>query len=488
MRPFLLLLMLVLPCLCFAESAVVGSKKFTESYVLGEIAKKVLEDAGFSVEHKQGMGNTSIVWSAISGGSIDTYVEYTGTLAEEILKKPGISLDQIRSELAGQGIGVSGELGFNNTYALAMKRERAAALGITKISDLKNHPELKAGPTHEFLDRADGWKKVMAEYGIQLADVRAIDHGLGYTALNSGEIDIKDCYSTDAQIAKFGLTVLEDDRQFFPTYKAVFVYRQTLDPKAVAALETVVGTIDESFMSRLNAKADETKNYSEAAAMYFTEVSGRKVKVQEEPFVEKLAGWVGKHLYLVGVSLLLAVLVGVPLGIAAARPGRLSSFILGGTGVIQTIPSLALIALLVPIPFFGITDSTAITALFLYSLLPIVRNTAIGLSTIPLPLRESAEVLGLESGAMLGKIYLPLALPTILAGIKTSAVICVGTATLAALIGAGGLGEPIISGLSRNDNIAVLQGAIPAALLAIVVQLLFDALERAVVPAGLRRK
>ncbi|MEZ0326518.1 MAG: glycine betaine ABC transporter substrate-binding protein [Fimbriimonas sp.] len=478
---------MILACIASAQTVVVGSKKFTESYVLGEIAKKVIADAGLLVDHKQGMGNTSIVWGALSGGSIDAYAEYTGTLAEEILKKPGLSLEEIRAQLDLQGIGVSGELGFNNTYALVMKRSRAAELGITKISDLKNHPELKAGPTHEFLDRADGWKKVMANYGIELADVKGIEHGLGYSGLNAGEIDIKDCYSTDAEIAKYDLTVLQDDRHFFPTYMAVWVYRKTLDPKAVKALESVVGTIDEGFMSRLNERADETKDYSAAAAMYFSEVSGKQVKVEQESLTQKILGWTLEHLYLVGISLLLAVLFGVPLGIIASHPGRLSGFILGGTGVIQTIPSLALLALLVPIPFFGITERTAIMALFLYSLLPIVRNTAIGISTIPQPLRESAEALGLEPGACLRKVYLPLAMPTILAGIKTSAVICVGTATLAALIGAGGLGEPIISGLSLNDNATVLQGAIPAAVLAIVVQLLFDVLERAVVPRGLRK-
>jgi osmoprotectant transport system permease protein len=489
MRLLSILLVLLLACAGFSQKeATVGSKKFTESYVLGEIAKKALENAGFVVEHKQGMGATSIVWGALSGGSIDAYAEYTGTLAEEILKKPGIGLEEIRSELDKQGIGVTGELGFNNTYALVMRKDKAAALGIRKISDLATHTDLKAGPTHEFLDREDGWKKVMASYGIKLADVKGIEHGLGYSALNSGSIDIKDCYSTDAEIAKYNLLVLEDDKKFFPSYMAVFVYRKSLAPEAVKALESIVGTIDESFMSRLNAFADEKDEYSGAAAMYFTETSGKKVEIKEDPLMKKIAGWTLQHLYLVGLSLSFAVLIGIPLGIVASRPGSLSHFILGVTGVIQTIPSLALLALLVPIPFFGISDKTAIVALFLYSLLPIVRNTAIGLSTIATPLRESAEALGLEPATSLKKVYLPLALPTILAGVKTSAVICVGTATLAALIGAGGLGEPIISGLSLNDNATVLQGAIPAAVLAVIVQFVFDRIEHAVVPRGLRKR
>ncbi len=170
----------------------------------------------------------------------------------------------------------------------------------------------------------------------------------------------------------------------------------------------------------------------------------------------------------------------------ASRGGTIGHIILAGTGIVQTIPSLALLALLVPVPFFGISARTAIAALFLYGLLPIVRNTATGLQDIAQPLRESAIALGLESGARLRQIYLPIASRTILAGIKTSAVINIGTATLAALIGAGGLGEPILSGLNLNDHATILQGAIPAAILALLVQWSFDLLDRILIPKGLR--
>jgi osmoprotectant transport system permease protein len=189
---------------------------------------------------------------------------------------------------------------------------------------------------------------------------------------------------------------------------------------------------------------------------------------------------------LAGFSLLLAVVAGVPLGIFASRGGAVGHAILAFAGIVQTIPSLALLALLVPIPFFGISPRTAIAALFLYGLLPIVRNTATGLQDIAPALRESAVALGLEPGARLRKIYLPIASRTILAGIKTSAVINIGTATLAALIGAGGLGEPILSGLNLNDHATILQGAIPAALLALLVQWLFDLFDRILIPKGLR--
>jgi osmoprotectant transport system permease protein len=468
-----------------AETIVVGSKKFTESYVLAEIAKIALQNAGFAVEHKPGMGGTIILWEALRGGEIALYPEYTGTIGEEILKaKQPLTIDEMRGLLRQQGAGMTAELGFNNTYALVMQRDRAAKLGIRKISDLRRYPQLNLGLTHEFLDRQDGWAPLSARYGLQMQNVRGVDHALGYAALANGSIDLKDAYSTDARIAENNLVVLDDDLHFFPQYKAVFLYRLNVDHRAVAALEKLAGTLDETRMTHLNAEAERTKNYALAAALYF----GEKPQGMRGELARKIGRWTWRHLELVGASLFLAVIVGIPLGIRASRPGPVSDFILAATGVIQTIPSLALLALLVPLPFFGISAVTAIFALFLYSLLPIVRNTATGLQDIPTAVRESAAALGLEPQAQLWKVFLPLASRTILAGIKTSAIINVGTATLAALIGVGGLGEPIISGLNLNDYSTILQGAVPAALLALLVQFVFDGLDRVIIPRGLRLK
>jgi osmoprotectant transport system permease protein len=484
MRTLVILLLVALSTAAAAQQVGVGSKKFTESYVLGEIVRARLEEAGFDARHKQGMGATAIVWAALTTDSISVYPEYTGTLSEEILKEPGLDLPTIRRRLEPLGIGVTGELGFNNTYALVMKRERAEELGIETISDLQRHPQLRAGPTHEFLERSDGWKPLMHKYGVQLRQIRGIEHALGYAALNAGQIDLKDSYSTDAEIAKYDLRVLRDDQGFFPEYKAVLAYRLDLPPAARQALHDMEGTIDEALMIRMNARADEQAEYTQAAQIYFDEVGASGVQLQAQPLAQRILRLTGQHLMLVFLSLTAAVLVAVPLGIAASRPGALGASILTTTGIIQTIPSLALLALLVPL--LGIGAATAIVALFLYSLLPIVRNTATGITNIPAPLRESAQALGLEPTARLRKIYLPLALPTIIAGIKTSAVINVGTATIAALIGAGGLGEPIISGLALNDDRTILMGAIPAALLAVAVQFAFDSMERRVVPRGMR--
>jgi osmoprotectant transport system permease protein len=478
-----------------AADVVIGSKKFTESYVLGEIAKRALTDTGVPAEHRQGMGGTIILWQALRGAQIDTYPEYTGTIAQEILKSDrALSLDEIRESLAKFGVGMTASLGFSNTYALVMRRGDAQRLGIRTISDLRKHPELKLGLTHEFLAREDGWRPLRERYHLPQQNVIGIDHALGYTALTNGSINVKDAYSTDAKIEQNDLVVLEDDLDFFPKYEAVFLFRSSMRADAIAALRRVQGTLDEKRMIRLNAEAERTKDYTRAANLYFNvgvasapRSSGHSGPSHfGESFPHKLTRWTLRHLQLAGFSLLLSVLVGIPLGIVASRGGAVGHAILGFASVVQTIPSLALLALLVPLPFFGISVRTAIAALFLYGLLPIVRNTATGLQDIPRSLRESAVALGLSPIARLWEVYLPIASRSILSGIKTSAVINVGTATLAALIGAGGLGEPILSGLNLNDHVTILEGAIPAAALALLVQWSFDLLDRVVIPKGLR--
>ena len=376
-------------------------------------------------------------------------------------------------------------LGFNNTYALVMRRSEAQRLGIRTISDLQRYPELKFGLTHEFLERQDGWRPLRQRYGLPQQNIIGIDHALGYSALANGSIAVKDAYSTDAKIEQNDLLVLEDDLHFFPKYEAVFLFRSSTRADAIAALQRLEGTLDETRMIRLNAEAERTKNYARAQICILAN-SGARLPYIDESFPQKLARWTLRHLQLAGFSLLLSIIVGIPLGIVASRGGAVGHVILGFAGVVQTIPSLALLALLVPLPFFGISIRTAIAALFLYGLLPIVRNTATGLQDIPRSLRESAVALGLSPIARLWQVYLPIASRSILSGIKTSAVINIGTATLAALIGAGGLGEPIISGLNLNDHVTILEGAIPAAVLALLVQWCFDLLDRVLIPKGLR--
>ena len=252
-----------------AADVVIGSKKFTESYVLGEIAKRTLNDAGIPAEHRQGMGGTIILWEALKGGQIDAYPEYTGTIATEILKSDsGVSLDQIRDSLEKLGVGMTAPLGFNNTYALVMRRSEAQRLGIRTISDLQRYPELKFGLTHEFLDRQDGWRPLRQRYGLPQQNIIGIDHALGYSALANGSIAVKDAYSTDAKIEQNDLVVLEDDLHFFPKYEAIFLFRSSTRPDAIAALRSLESTLDEARMIRLNSEAERTKNYAKAADLY----------------------------------------------------------------------------------------------------------------------------------------------------------------------------------------------------------------------------
>ena len=238
-------LLTIAPPMLEAQEITVGSKRFTESYVLGEIAKKMLENAGFDVEHKQGMGGTIIVWKALTNGDVAIYPDYTGTVQETILKsKTPMTSKQMRAGLAEHAIGMTEELGFNNTYAVAMRRQAAEELNIRTISDLKNHPDLKVGLTHEFLNRKDGWEPLSQRYGLQMRP-RGMEHALAYVALNDGDIDVMDAYATDAKLGEYDLTVLEDDKKFFPKYNAVFLYRLDANPKALSVLRKIEGKIEQ---------------------------------------------------------------------------------------------------------------------------------------------------------------------------------------------------------------------------------------------------
>jgi len=277
--PDFLLILSCLPVLLIHSSSaaevVIGSKKFTESYVLGEIAKRTLTDAAIPAEHRQGMGGTIILWEALRRGQIDAYPEYTGTIATEILKSNSrVSLNQIQDLLEQLGVGMTAPLGFNNTYALVMRRSEAQRLGIRRISDLRTHPELKFGLTHEFLERQDGWNPLRERYDLPQHNVIGIDHALGYSALANGSITVKDAYSTDAKIEQNDLVVLEDDLHFFPKYEAVFLFRLSMPARAIAALRELEGTLDEKRMIGLNAEAERTKDYAQAAHSYFDAVAG----------------------------------------------------------------------------------------------------------------------------------------------------------------------------------------------------------------------
>jgi osmoprotectant transport system permease protein len=478
----------------------VGSKRFTESYILGEIIKQTTQAAGeASATHSQGLGNTAIVLNALTTGSIDVYPEYTGTIAKEILKLDAVPpLPELNAKLASIGLAVGVPLGFNNTYAIAVRADDASAKGIAKLSDLKAHPELRLGLSQEFIGRADGWPGLKRAYDLPFATPRGLDHGLAYEAIAQRQVDAIDIYSTDAKLDKYGLTVLADDRNYFPRYDAVLLYRADLPqrlPKTWAAIKQLEGRIDDATMRKMNAAAElDGKDFAAVAAEFLAQRAGTVQGAKPAPagdFWSKLFGpdfarLTLEHLGLVFVSLAASIVIGIPLGILAAKRPVTEGLILGATGVAQTIPSLALLAVLIPVTG-RIGAVPAFIALALYALLPIVRNTHTALTQVTVGMRQAAQSLGMRAGTILARIELPLAAPTILAGIKTSAVINVGTATIAAFIGAGGYGERIVTGLALNDHAMLLAGAIPAAVLALLIEGGFRVGERWMIPAGLRK-
>jgi osmoprotectant transport system permease protein len=482
----------------------VGSKRFTESYILGEILKQTAERAGeATATHSQGLGNTAIVLNALTSGSIDLYPEYTGTIAKEILRLDAVpSLAELNTKLAPMGLAVGVPLGFNNTYALAVRGDDARRGNISKLSDLKSHPDLRLGLSQEFIGRADGWPGLKRAYDLSFDTPRGLDHGIAYEAIAGKQVDVIDIYSTDAKIDKYGLTVLEDDRKYFPRYDAVLLYRADLPqrlPKTWAALAKLEGTIDDASMRRMNAAAElDGKDFAAIAAGFLTQKPGASAAAQAparkagafDDFWHKLFGpdfgrLTLEQLGLVFLSLAVSIVIGIPLGILAAKRPAAEGLILGATGVVQTIPALALLAVLIPLTG-RIGAVPAYIALALYALLPIVRNTHVALTQMSRGMIDAAQSLGMRPPSILRSIELPLAAATILAGIKTSGVINVGTATIAAFIGAGGYGERIVTGLALNDNAMLLAGAIPAAVMALLIELGFRFAERWVLPKGLR--
>ncbi|MBN2366664.1 MAG: ABC transporter permease subunit [Calditrichaeota bacterium] len=466
-----------------------GSKKFTESVILGEIVSQLVGTVHPNSIHLKQLGGTRILWNALIQGEISIYPEYTGTIIQEILAGDEIKdPDSLPRILLKYRISMSQPLGFNNTYALGMKKELSRRLNIETISDLKKHPDLVFGFTNEFMDRQDGWPSLRSYYHLPQDHVQGLDHDLAYRGLASGSIDVIDLYSTDAEIAYYNLKVLQDDQDFFTDYKAVLLYREELLYSHKEVMDRILkleGMISDSQMISMNSKVKIDGNSErQVSAEFIRRNFSLDVEVEKKNRLDRILKRTGEHLFLVAVSLLGAILLSIPLGILAFRSVKAGQVILGIVGIIQTIPSLALIVFMIPL--LGIGTEPAIMALFLYSLLPIVRNTHNGMQEITQPIRESAEALGMTPFMKLRLIELPLASRNILAGIKTSAVINVGTATLGALIGAGGYGQPILTGI-RLDNVSlILEGAIPAALLALLVQWLFDLSEHLFVPKGIR--
>ena len=463
----------------------IGSKNFPESYLLAEIAAQWLELDGHDVERRFGFGGTKVAYEALVGGEIDVYPEYSGTLVNNILETPVAADDAVAIDAALRELGLrfAAPLGFNNTYAIAVRRTAAEAAGWQTVDDLATAGSVVLAFSHEFMQRDDGWPGLRARYALPQS-ASGIEHGLAYRALANDEIDVTDAYSTDGDIERFDLALLEDTRNYFPRYDAAWLQRRSLAEPVAARLAMLAGTLDESAMRALNARVVvDGLTFADAAREFILTLE----PAADLPDPQSSTGlWplVLRHVQLTLAAIAAATVTGFALALGAYRSQRLSGAALYVAGLIQTVPSIALLALMIPL--LGIGFLPALVALFLYALLPVLRATLTALAAVEPVHRRVAAAMGLTSRQEFVHVLLPLALPHALAGIRTAAVISIGTATLAAFIGAGGLGEPIVTGLALNDTRMILSGAIPAALLAVGTDLGFDMLERRLIPAHMR--
>jgi len=499
------------PSFAQPRSVSVGSKPFGESYILAEMCAQLLEARGFAATRRFGLGATEVIFPALRDGQIDVFPEYTGTGLLVILKDqpdpdPAAVFDRVAREFERRfDVRWLPPLGFENTYAMSVRADVADRLKLETLSDAARHGgQLRGGFSADFIGLPDGLPGLRAVYGLRLAETNALAVSLKYQAVMSGAVDIIDAYSTDGLLDRYPLRVLRDDRHFFPPYDAALLVRGALArdlPGAVVALSELSGRIDVTRMRRWNAQVEvQGLAIPDVARGALGELGlvtpgaahAPAASSASQPFARYL--WdrrheIGRlslrHAWLAGVALLAACLVAIPLGLGLARR-RAGEPIVAALGVLQTVPGIALLAFM--LPWLGIGVMPSIAALFLYSLYPIARNTVTGLREADHAAVLSARALGMTEGQVLRHVQLPLAAPIIMAGVRTAAVLAIGTATLAAFVGGGGLGDPIVAGLALADARMVLSGAIPAALMALAVDGVLAAVERRATPVAMRAR
>lgn len=499
-----------------AASVVVASKPFGESYLVCELFAQLLEAHGIAVDRRPGLGATEVAMAALRANAIDVFPEYTGTglvavlhdsITDSLAADPRRVFAHVSRRFAdAYGMRWLPPLGFQNTYAIAVTKTTATRLHLTTLSDLARAGRgVRAGFTADFIGRPDGLAGLRRAYGLEPGTVRPLAPAVKYQALATGAVDVVDGYSTDGLLAKFDLVTLSDDKHFFPPYEAAALIGPRLSrtrPEVLGILTLLSGRLDEATMRALNRRvevdgetvqavaASELVELGLVGAKAGADAGGARATGSFPQYLwaqrRSLATLTARHLALVTIALVAAVFVGLPLGLALERSRPLAEPVIRLLGVIQTVPSIALLAFMIPL--LGVGVLPAVVALWLYALFPIVRGTFNGVRDADADAVEAAEASGMTPTQRLTQVRLPLAAPVIMSGVRTAAVITVGTATLAAFIGAGGLGEPIVAGLSLADSRMVLSGALPAAVLAIVVDGLLAVAERTMMPAHLRSR
>ncbi len=474
-----LISLIIISCSSENTRVVIGSKRFTENYIVAEIIAQYLEEQGHDIERRMGMGGTMIAYSALKTHEIDIYPEYTGTVSEAILKIEERDFHKINDALKDQGVMMLPSLGFNNSYALVMHKERAQSLGIESITDLSQFSQLRGGLSFEFQGRKDGWRALQKKYQLK-NKIKGIEIPLTYEALKNNKIDFAEAYTTEPLIKKYNFLVLKDDQKVFPSYLAVPFVRLGLSEKILSDLKNLSDLISQDEMMALNERATSGESIAKISQDFLKQkqlVASDQKELSASNFSwGKMLSRTYTHLLLTGLAVFLATLVAIPFAALISSRPKIAGYVLNLTGVLQTIPSIALLTMMIPL--FGIGFKPALIGLFIYSLLPILRNTQTALSGIDPRLITSARGIGLYPTEIFFSVKLPLALPSVIGGIRTASTLNVGTATLAAFIGAGGLGEPIVTGLALNNTNLVLQGAIPAAILALLIDGFFALIEK----------
>ncbi len=478
----------------------IGGKVFTEQNILVDLIKIYLEDKGYKTQTQKNLGGTFVAYEALKTGNLDLYVEYSGTSYHTIFKQEKIISENdtylwLKERFKKENIYLFQDLGFSNSYALITVQNQ----NYQTMKDLvKDSPNLTIGFEHEFLSRPDGFSNMLKAYDYNFKNPKTMNVGLMYEALKTKQLDVGIGYSTDGRNKAFNLKILEDNLDFFPKYKAAILAKTSVlqnHKNLESELMALSGLITATDMIQMNYEVDALKKSSNLVAKNFLISKGliaySSLKLSHNflglsyPEIILIKNKLLEHIEICFIALCFSILIGFSLGVLAFEFKPLKPLVFSFVNLLQTLPSLALFGFL--IPFMGIGFWPAMIALILYSILPLVHNVYIGLSEIDLDIIESCQAIGMTKLQILLQVRIPIAMPTLGAGLRTCTAIIIGTATVAAFIGAGGLGELIFQGISSLNHRMILLGAVPAALLALLADTLVHFTMNSLTSKGLKK-